>query len=135
VGGLGPWAGVELRHLAALRAIASEGSFRAAANRLGFTQSAISQQIALLERRIGHRLVERSKGRRSISLTEAGEVLLEHAQAILGLVEFAHLDFTAFECGRRGPRNAARPARPIRGEVPPRKNRGPFGTTGSMFTP
>jgi DNA-binding transcriptional LysR family regulator len=133
VGGLGRWAGVELRHLSALRAIAAEGSFRAAADRLGFTQSAISQQIAILERRIGHRLIERSKGRRSVALTEAGEVLLAHARAILGLVELAHLDFTEFECGRRGPRSAARPARPIRGELPPRKNRGASGTTDSML--
>jgi DNA-binding transcriptional LysR family regulator len=104
-----------------------------AADRLGFTQSAISQQIAILERRIGHRLIERSKGRRSVALTEAGEVLLAHARAILGLVELAYLDFTEFECGRRGPRSAARPARPIRGELPPRKNRGASGTTDSML--
>jgi molybdate transport repressor ModE-like protein len=95
-----------LRHLAALRAIACEGSFRGAATRLGFTQSAISQQIAILERRIGHRLIERSKGRRSVALTEAGDVLLQHANAILGLVERAHLDFRAFEL-RRADANAA----------------------------
>jgi molybdate transport repressor ModE-like protein len=121
VGSLGSWAGVELRHLAALRAIAREGSFRAAAARLGFTQSAISQQIAILERRIGHRLIDRSKGRRSVTLTDAGEVLLEHANAILGLVERAHVDFRAFERRRAGMTPAPRPplARPRRhGRIP-----------------
>jgi len=61
--------GLELRHLVALKALAEEGSFGRAATRLGYTQSAISQQIATLERIVGQRVVDRPGGPRPISLT------------------------------------------------------------------
>src|SRR5437870_5109363 len=77
--GTDSWLGLELRHLVALKALADEGSFGRAATRLGYTQSAISQQIASLERIVGQRLVERPGGPRPISLTDAGRLLLRHA--------------------------------------------------------
>src|SRR5215216_4843151 len=96
------WPQLELRHLLALQAVAREGSFAAAAEALGYTQSAISQQIAALERAIGQRLVERPGGRRRIWLTEAGEALLRHADAILAQVHAAAADIDALAEGRSG---------------------------------
>ena len=70
------WVSVELRHLVALDAVAREGSFRRAAERLGYVQSAISHQIAALETLVGQRLIDRSRGTRPLMLTPAGELLL-----------------------------------------------------------
>jgi molybdate transport repressor ModE-like protein len=95
--------GVELRHLAALQAIAEEGSFGRAARRLGYTQSAISQQIAALERAVGEKLVERPGGPRPVSLTEAGELLVRHAEAIVARMKAAQADLAAFAEGAAGP--------------------------------
>ncbi len=96
------WLGVEIRHLAALDAIAERGSFGAAANHLGYTQSAISQQIATLEKVVGQRLVDRPGGPRKVSLTEAGELLLRHAQAIVARLAAAQADLTALADGEAG---------------------------------
>jgi DNA-binding transcriptional LysR family regulator len=96
------WLGLDLRHLVALKAIADEGSFGRAAERLGYTQSAISQQIAALERIVGLRLIERPGGPRPISLTEAGEILLRHADAIQARLLAAKADMAALEAGDAG---------------------------------
>lgn len=96
------WFGVELRHFAALQALASEGSFRQAAERLGYTQSAVSQQIAALERMVGERLVDRPGGPRPIALTEAGRLLLRHAEAILARIHAAQADLATLASGVRG---------------------------------
>src|SRR5207248_2502657 len=77
------WLGLELRHLIALKAIAEQGTFSRAASSLGYTQSAVSQQIATLERIVGQRLIDRPGGPRPVSLTEAGELLLRHADALV----------------------------------------------------
>jgi DNA-binding transcriptional LysR family regulator len=96
------WLGVELRHFAALQALASEGSFGRAAERLGYTQSAVSQQIATLERIVGERLVERPGGPRPISLTEAGHLLLRHADSIVARLQAAQADLHALQAGDLG---------------------------------
>jgi len=74
--------GVELRHLKAFEAVARHRSFGAAAAELGYTQSAVSQQLAYLEKQLGQRLLERGGGSRSVRLTEPGRVVLRHAKAL-----------------------------------------------------
>jgi molybdate transport repressor ModE-like protein len=96
------WLGVELRHFAALQAVASEGSFGRAAERLGYTQSAISQQIQTLERIVGEKLVERPGGPRPVSLTEAGRLLLRHADSIVARLQAAQADLHALRSGEAG---------------------------------
>ena len=96
------WLGVELRHFAALQALASEGSFGRAAQKLGYTQSAVSQQIATLERIVGERLVERPGGPRPVSLTEAGRLLLRHADSIVARLRAAQADLQALRSGEAG---------------------------------
>jgi len=93
---------VELRHLLALRAVADERSFGRAATRLGYTQSAISQQIAALERAVGETLFERPGGPKPVALTPAGELLLAHAEAILDRVAVAEADLAGYRAGRVG---------------------------------
>ncbi len=97
-----PWSGVELRHLLALQAVAQAGSFGRAADALGYTQSAISQQIATLEAIVGERLIERSRGPGRVALTQAGKLLGRHAEAIVARLNAAHADFTAFRQGEAG---------------------------------
>src|SRR6476659_9391302 len=96
------WLGIELRHLLALEAVAREGSFGKAATSLGYTQSAVSQQIAMLERIVGQRLVERPGGPKPVSLTEAGRLLLTHAEAIAARLSAAQADLSAFGNGAAG---------------------------------
>jgi DNA-binding transcriptional LysR family regulator len=97
------WLGVELRHFLALEAVAREGSFGKAAVALGYTQSAVSQQIATLERLVGHRLVDRPGGPKPVSLTDAGRLLLTHADAIAARVAAAQADLVALSEGQAGP--------------------------------
>jgi DNA-binding transcriptional LysR family regulator len=96
------WASIELRHLLALRAVALSGSFSRAAEELGYTQSAISQQIAMLERFVGVPLFERRGGRRQVILSEAGKLLLRHAGAVVDRLQSARADLAAFAEGAKG---------------------------------
>jgi molybdate transport repressor ModE-like protein len=93
------WPGLELRHLTAFRAVARTGSFAAAAKELGYTQPAVSQQLAALERIVGQRLVERSSGRSSAVATEAGRRLLVHLDAVSARLATARSDLQALADG------------------------------------
>ncbi len=93
---------VEIRHLQALVAVAEAGTFGKAAEAMGFTQSAVSQQIAALERATGTPVFDRPGGPRPVRLTPAGEVLLEHAQSVLATLRIAEADVGAIVRGDRG---------------------------------
>lgn len=86
------WLSIEMRHLAALAAVAEERSFSDAADRLGYVQSAISQQIAHLEHVTGRRLVNRAGGQRTVALTAAGALLLAHTAEMQAELRLARLE-------------------------------------------
>ncbi|MEA2422325.1 MAG: hypothetical protein QOF55_1424, partial [Thermoleophilaceae bacterium] len=92
---------LDVRRMRVLRAVAAQGSFSAAAEALSFTQSAVSQQVAALEREAGTKLVER--GARGIRLTPAGQALVSHADAILSRLDDAEQELAAI-AGLRGGR-------------------------------
>ena len=96
------WPGLEMRHLLALVAVVETGTFSEAAEQLGYTQSAVSQQIGALERIVGAPLFERPGGRRPVRLTAAGEMLLTHARAVLARVGSAAADLRALASGEQG---------------------------------
>jgi len=96
------WPGLELRHLVALDAVERTGSFGRAAAELGYTQSAVSQQIAGLERIVGAKLLERPGGARRATPTEAGRTLLRHAVAIGARLSAARADIAALRAGEAG---------------------------------
>lgn len=92
---------LDVRRMRVLREVAAKGSFSAAAEALAYTQSAVSQQIAALEREAGTRLVDRSA--RGVTLTDAGRALVVHADAILCRLEDAEAELDAI-AGLRGGR-------------------------------
>jgi DNA-binding transcriptional LysR family regulator len=96
------WPALELRHLRSFRAIAETGSFHAAAELLDYTQSGVSQHLAALEAIVGTRLIERSRGRRTVELTEPGRLLLRHADAIVARLSAAQADLRSYAEGATG---------------------------------
>src|SRR3954463_5710426 len=92
---------LDVRRMRVLREVAQRGSFSAAAEALSFTQSAVSQQIAALEREAGTVLVQRSA--RGVRLTEAGEAVVRHTDAILARLAEAEAELEAI-AGLRGGR-------------------------------
>ena len=75
---------VNLLHVHALRAVVEHGSFSGAAKELGYTTSAISQQISQLEKAFGVNLFER--GPRSVTVTAAGNRMYDLGASLLGAV-------------------------------------------------
>jgi DNA-binding transcriptional LysR family regulator len=92
---------LDVKRMKVLREVAAERSFSAAAQKLGYTQSAVSQQIAALEREAGSTLIERNP--RGIRLTDAGEALVRHADKILARLAEAEAELEAI-AGLRGGR-------------------------------
>src|SRR5919107_3286405 len=92
---------LDVRRMRVLREVAAQGSFSAAAEALSFTQSAISQHVAALERETGAQLVDR--GPRGVRLTDAGRALVSHADAIIARIDDAEEELAAI-AGLRGGR-------------------------------
>ena len=90
---------LDVKRMRVLREVATRGSFSGAADALSYTQSAVSQQIAALEREAGAVLVERSA--RGVRLTDAGSALVAHADAILARLDAAERELEAI-AGLRG---------------------------------
>ncbi|MGA5762246.1 LysR family transcriptional regulator [Nonomuraea bangladeshensis] len=80
--------------------VARSGSFTAAAELLGYTQSAVSRRVAALERAAGGPLFERLA--RGVRLTPAGAALHRHAVAVLDRLERAGEELAALHAGRGG---------------------------------
>ena len=83
-----------------LREVAERGSFSAAAQAMAFTQPAVSRQVALLERQAGTPLVART--RQGVRLTEAGRLLVGHADAIIARLDAAEEQLAELAGLRRG---------------------------------
>lgn len=107
---------LDANRLRVLVEIAHAGSIAAAAEQLSFTPPALSQQLAKLEREVGCVLVER--GRTGARLTEAGRVLLEHGERVLGELRDAEAAVRAFA-----------------GRTPDRLSLGAFASAGKVLLP
>ncbi len=88
---------LDLHRLKLLREVDARGTVHGAARALDYTPSAISQQLAVLEREAGAKLLERSG--RNVRLTEAGRVLVRHAATLLDGVEAAEAELAGIAAG------------------------------------
>jgi DNA-binding transcriptional LysR family regulator len=91
---------LDVGKLATLRAVVAHGSFSAAGDALNLTQPAVSRQVSLLERRVGTQLVRRTQ--QGVVPTEAGRLLVEHTDAILGRLALAEAEVADVAGVRRG---------------------------------
>ena len=92
---------LDVKQLRVLKAVAEHGSFSAAAEALSYSQPAISQQIAALEKQANATLVDR--GSRGVRLTDAGRALVEHAEVVIARLAAAEAELEAI-AGVRGGR-------------------------------
>src|SRR3954469_10018723 len=92
---------LDVKQLRVLKAVSEHGSFSAAAEALSYTQPAISQQIAALEKSAGATLVDRTS--RGIHLTDAGRALVDHADTVITQLAAAEAELDAI-AGVRGGR-------------------------------
>ena len=84
---------LDVKRLRILREVAAQGSFSAAADELYLSQSAVSQQIATLEKEVGMTLLDRT--REGPKLTDPGRVLVSHAEAAMARLEEAERELAA----------------------------------------
>src|SRR5215216_6403507 len=84
---------LDLRRLRLLRELSERGTIAAVADALRYTPSAVSQQLAMLERETGVRLLERAG--RGVRLTDPALLLVEHADALLERAALAEADLSA----------------------------------------
>jgi DNA-binding transcriptional LysR family regulator len=91
---------LDVRRMQVLRAVISSGSITAAARNLGYTPSAISQQLSTLEKEAGTELLERVG--RGVRATPAGMLLSEHAEVMSAQLSKAESALTELKEGRTG---------------------------------
>src|ERR687895_2700856 len=91
---------LDVKQLRVLKEVSERGSFSAAAEALSYTQPAVSQQIAALEKRAGATLVDRTS--RGVRLTDAGRALVEHAEVVLSRLAAAEAELEAMASIRGG---------------------------------
>ena len=90
----------DLRRLRLLHELEERGTLGAVAAALGYSPSAISQQLAVLEKEVGARLLE--KAGRGVRLTDAGRILARHAGVLLAAAEAASADLASSTGDVRG---------------------------------
>lgn len=93
---------ISFRHLRALVAVEQWGSFLAAADELGYAQATISQQIATLEKSLGHLLLKRHGGARAATLTPFGHTFVVYARQLLADVQSAVAELDGLAQGTQG---------------------------------
>src|SRR5438270_3598917 len=89
---------LDLHRLRLLREVDGQGTVHAAAAALGYSPSAVSQQLSVLEREVGAPVLERVG--RNVRLTAAGQVLVRHASHLLEGVEAAEAEVASVVAGR-----------------------------------